>query len=516
MLSSGDLLSQRYRLDERIATGGMGDVWRGTDVVLGRNVAIKVLLPTLVTDPDFNARFEGEARTLASLRHPGVVDVYDYGESELVTGETAVYMVMAYVHGEPLSHRIADAGRLGVPETLSLVTQAARALHAAHGKGIVHRDVKPGNLLVQPDGQVILVDFGVARSAAVTSVTAANAVPGTALYMAPEQASGKAVSPATDIYALGVVAYHCLAGETPFTGKTPIEVAIAHLHSEPPPLPDDVPASVQALVARALAKDPADRFPSAQAFAVAASNGRSAAALRSAVAGGAASSPTAGRTGGTGSFAIIRPAGPVDADLPGPITGNGFAPVASRALAGGAGRDLDDGRAFDDGVAAVPGGGIVDAPAGRDGPSTLTGASVVPEEEADRPRGWKERRMLLGATAAVVVGLAAVIAVLATRAEDTKAPDGSNQPPAATSAAAPATGAVGPVEPSVTVSVVQTTRSAPTTAARTPSPTPARTPSATAGTPTGGPTTGGPAPTTAEPTTPGATTGAPPADGTGG
>ncbi|SDY91329.1 serine/threonine protein kinase [Micromonospora pattaloongensis] len=267
MLGSGAVVSNRYRLEEHLATGGMGEVWRARDLALGRTVAVKVLLRSLVRDPDFAARFRAEARMMAALRHPGVVDVYDCGEDDLSDGEHVLYLVMEYVEGEPLSRRIATAGRLDLPEAMSVVAQAARALHAAHGSGIVHRDVKPSNLLVQPNGTVKLVDFGVARSAAVTSVTGTNAIVGTALYMAPEQARGRPVSAATDIYALGAVAYHCLSGHPPFPGDNPLEVAVRHLHDTPPPLPADVPAPARALVERALAKEPADRYPSAAALA---------------------------------------------------------------------------------------------------------------------------------------------------------------------------------------------------------------------------------------------------------
>jgi serine/threonine-protein kinase len=152
---------------------------------------------------------------------------------------------------------------------MSVIAQAAHALHAAHTSGIVHRDVKPANLLVQPDGTVILVDFGVAYSAADTRLTGVNDVIGTALYMAPEQISKLSVTPATDVYALGAVAYHCLAGHPPFTGGSPLEVALRHLDDDPPPLPADVPAPIQAVIARAMAKNPADRYPSAAAFAAA-------------------------------------------------------------------------------------------------------------------------------------------------------------------------------------------------------------------------------------------------------
>ncbi|MFF5073826.1 protein kinase [Micromonospora olivasterospora] len=270
MLSSGVVLSGRYRLDDRVATGGMGDVWRGTDQILGRQVAVKVLLPALVSDPDFIARFRAEARIMAALRHPGIVQVYDVGQDDLSDGGRADYLVMEFVEGEPLSRRIEASGHLEVAETMSIVAQAAQALHAAHAGGIVHRDVKPSNLLVQEDGSVVLVDFGVARSTNVTSITSTNAVPGTALYMAPEQAAGRPVSGATDIYALGAVAYCCLTGEPPFTGDNPLQVAVRHLDDEPPELPGEIPAAVRELVARALAKDPADRFPTGAAMAEAA------------------------------------------------------------------------------------------------------------------------------------------------------------------------------------------------------------------------------------------------------
>ncbi|MEU7847206.1 protein kinase [Micromonospora parva] len=270
MLSSEVVLSGRYRLDERVATGGMGDVWRASDLILGRQVAVKVLLPALVSDPDFIARFRAEARIMAALRHPGIVQVFDCGADDLPDGGRADYLVMEFVAGEPLSKRIEAAGRLDVAETMSIVAQAAAALNAAHRGGIVHRDVKPSNLLVQEDGTVVLVDFGVARSTDITSITSTNAVPGTALYMAPEQAAGRPVSGATDIYALGAVTYCCLTGSPPFTGDNPLQVAVRHLDDEPPELPHDIPEAVRALVSRALAKDPLERFTSGAAMAEAA------------------------------------------------------------------------------------------------------------------------------------------------------------------------------------------------------------------------------------------------------
>jgi serine/threonine protein kinase len=270
VLSAGHLLDNRYRLDERIATGGMGDVWRGTDVVLGRVVAVKVLRTAMLDDEEFAARFYGEARMMAAFRHPGVVEVYDYAEQGDAGGpEKVAYLVMAFVEGEPLSTRVKQ-GPLPVNETLSIVAQAAEALHAAHEAGIVHRDVKPGNLIVKPTGAVILVDFGVARSNALTSMTGVNSIVGTALYMAPEQVAKGNLTPGTDVYALGAVAYHCIAGVPPFDGDNALQVALRHLEDEPDPLPDHVPAEVRHLIARAMAKQPADRFASAAEFAEAA------------------------------------------------------------------------------------------------------------------------------------------------------------------------------------------------------------------------------------------------------
>ncbi|GGN47669.1 serine/threonine-protein kinase [Actinoplanes campanulatus] len=263
----GELLGGRYRLDDLIASGGMGEVWQATDTVLGRAVAVKTLLADRASDAGFQRRFRHEARALAALRHSGVVAVYDFGS----TGTEDAYLVMARVDGQPLNRILGERGRLTPAETMSLVAQAASALAAAHAAGIVHRDVKPGNLLVEPDGTVVLVDFGVARSAHSGTLTGAREVIGTALYIAPEQVTKQEAGPASDVYALGALAFHCLAGHPPFLGKNPIAIVLQHLDQEPPPLPDDVPPEVNALVRTALAKDPAARFPSAEAMAEAAS-----------------------------------------------------------------------------------------------------------------------------------------------------------------------------------------------------------------------------------------------------
>ncbi|GAA2699113.1 serine/threonine-protein kinase [Actinoplanes palleronii] len=265
MPQPGESLNGRYRLDDRIAAGGMGEVWRATDTVLGRPVAVKTLRVERAAEPSFQRRFEHEARAMATLRHPGVATVFDYGSTD-----EGAYLVMARIDGNPLDQRITERGRLSGAETMALVTLVARALQAVHRAGIVHRDVTPGNLIIEPDGNVVLVDFGVARSALSVTLTGASNVIGTACYMAPEQVAKATVGPAADLYALGAVAYHCLTGGPPFAGGDAVSIALRHVTEAPAPLPGDVPARVRALVHRALAKDPADRHPSAAAMAEAA------------------------------------------------------------------------------------------------------------------------------------------------------------------------------------------------------------------------------------------------------
>ncbi|MEV4299964.1 serine/threonine-protein kinase [Microbispora rosea] len=263
-------LAGRYRLDARLGAGGMGEVWRGEDTVLARTVAVKVLLPGRLDDPGFAVRFQGEARAMATVNHPGVVDVYDYGVTEVPGDGSTAYLVMRFVDGEPLDRLLMRLGRIGAEPAMELIAQAASALQAVHERGIVHRDVKPGNLLVRSDGTLVLTDFGIARADQGSRLTDAGMVLGTAAYCAPEQAEGAPVTPAVDIYALGVVAYECLAGQRPFDGDSPVTIALKHIREEPPPLPPDVPPAVRAVVERAMSKDPARRWPSAAAMSQAA------------------------------------------------------------------------------------------------------------------------------------------------------------------------------------------------------------------------------------------------------
>src|SRR5215207_6795450 len=260
-------LAGRYRLCRWLAAGGMGQVWQAVDEVLGRPVAVKLLRDEYAQDPSFVRRLRAEARYAAAVTHPGVASVFDYGEVTTAAGvEPTPFLVMELVAGEPLSSLLAREGRLGLDRSLEIVGQAALAVGAAHRVGLVHRDVKPANLLVGPDGMVKVTDFGVARALGQGQGDQRELLVGTAGYLSPEQASGQPATAASDLYALGVVAYECLAGRRPFTGEHPIAIALAHLLQPPPPLPEDVPWKVRALVAQAMAKQPTRRPPDASVF----------------------------------------------------------------------------------------------------------------------------------------------------------------------------------------------------------------------------------------------------------
>ena len=267
-LSVGSLLAGRYEITAPIATGGMGEVWRARDRVLDRTVAAKVLRSEYMSDPSFLARFRNEARHTAALTHPNIASVYDYGETVDDSGtQQLAFLVMELVEGQPLVTILHDEGRLPVDWTLHVISQSADGLSAAHKAGVVHRDIKPGNLIVRPDGVVKLTDFGIAQARDAAPLTRTGMVVGTAQYLSPEQAQGMEVSAASDVYSLGVVAYECLSGARPFDGASQVAVALAHINRPPPPLPAEVPPAVRLLVERALAKDPADRFADGGAFA---------------------------------------------------------------------------------------------------------------------------------------------------------------------------------------------------------------------------------------------------------
>jgi hypothetical protein len=270
------VIPDRYQLNELLAAGGFGEVWRATDLALGRPVAVKLLHPGIARHPETLARFRAEARHCGALSHENIARVYDYGEPP---DARAPFLVMELVEGPSLAGELA-AGPLDPARVVDLVAQTAAGLDAAHRAGLVHRDIKPANLMLSPDGLVKITDFGISYAAGAAPVTSTGQLVGTPGYLAPERVRGARAGPSSDLYSLGVVAWECLAGTPPFTG-TAVEVAIAHRDRPLPPLPAFVPAQVAALIDELTAKDPADRPATAGDLA------RRAAALRDGLAAGA-------------------------------------------------------------------------------------------------------------------------------------------------------------------------------------------------------------------------------------
>ena len=256
------LIAGRYRLEHVIANGGMGQVWRAIDEVLGRAVAVKVLRPEAAEDSGFLERFRAEARNSAALQHPNIVTVFDFGE-----GEHSAYLVMELIDGEPLSAVIRDRGPLAPELVTEILYQAAIALQAAHDAGVVHRDVKPANIVVDADGYARLADFGISRAIAGSGLTQTGEVMGTAHYLSPEQVQGQPAGPPSDVYALSVVGYEMLTGERPFDGESMVTTALAHVSQPAPDLPESVPEPLRTTVMAGLAKAADQRPASAADFA---------------------------------------------------------------------------------------------------------------------------------------------------------------------------------------------------------------------------------------------------------
>jgi serine/threonine-protein kinase len=257
------VLGYRYRLERRIAAGGIGQVWQAYDETLGRQVAVKLLRPEYAEHPETLERFRAEARHAGALNHPHIAQVYDYRHSGLCRGP---YLVMEYVDGPSLADVI-EREPLSADFTCDVIAQAASALDAAHKAGLVHRDVKPGNMLLTCDGRLKITDFGIAHAAGSPPFTAPGIVMGTSLYMAPERIAGGPGTPASDLYSLGIVMWECLAGRPPFCGSS-VDVMAAHLHQAMPPLPAWVPWPLSELVGRLTEKDPGHRVSDAGLLAV--------------------------------------------------------------------------------------------------------------------------------------------------------------------------------------------------------------------------------------------------------
>jgi serine/threonine protein kinase len=260
-------IAGRYRIERRLGLGGMSTVHLALDTRLERHVAIKLLAEHLADDPTFVSRFQREALSAARLVHPNVVQVFDSG-FDPATGRH--FIVMEYVPGQSLAEILREQPQLGLDETLSVVVQACHGLDYAHRQGVVHRDVKPGNLLRSPDGVVKLADFGIARATDQSSITQVGSVLGTAAYLAPEQAAGEEAGPTADLYSLGVVTYQCLAGRLPYEAGSLSELVLKQQREAPPRLDelrDDVPTTLAAAVAVALSISPRARYQSARGMA---------------------------------------------------------------------------------------------------------------------------------------------------------------------------------------------------------------------------------------------------------
>ncbi len=302
--ADGPAPSERYERGERIAAGGMGEVWKARDTVLGREVAVKILKREYAEDPTFRARFEAEARHAAGLHHPGIASVFDYG---LLQEGNTPYLVMELVDGKPLSDLIVDGQPFDPEQARLLGLQIAEALGVAHAAGVVHRDVKPGNLLVTPDGRVKITDFGIARATGSVAFTQTGQIVGTPQYLSPEQARGTSATAASDVYSLGIVMFECLAGHRPFVADTPIATALAQIQQDVPPLPDTVPPALADVVLRSLAKDPGQRYADGTALAE---------ALRGAAEGGTPVPPPVPPVDST---RVMTAAAPVVAPLTEPV-----------------------------------------------------------------------------------------------------------------------------------------------------------------------------------------------------
>ncbi|SOB80737.1 serine/threonine-protein kinase [Streptomyces sp. 1331.2] len=448
MSGAGTVLGGRYRLVGKIGGGAMGSVWRAEDTVLARQVAVKILRSELFEDETATQRFRREAQLVAAVDHPGIVDVHDYGESGEDGDERCAYIVMELIAGSPLDRVLANSGPMTVGRALELVAGALDALHAAHQQDIVHRDIKPSNLMVRTDGRVAITDFGIARALASTKLTAPFAIIGTALYMSPEQAEGAALGPATDLYSIGVVCYELLVGEPPYSGEGPLQIALKHVNQPVPELPETFPAAVRALVAKALAKKPEERFADAAEMAAAAR----------AAAGGAGAEAEAGKAGVGGAGAGkagVGEAGDGKANAGGARehadggekaaadsrtirlrpdaasagrAGGGDAKGGGAGAAGAAGPKAEAGAAGTAAKKEAGQAGAVVVPAAGGDPAPDEVAKVLPQAQTEPGRARHRRALLVPVIIPVIISVGTATALLVDRS-----PGGSDAavPPAA-------------------------------------------------------------------------------------
>ncbi|MCZ2821075.1 protein kinase [Modestobacter sp. VKM Ac-2977] len=400
MHPDGQLLGGRYELASLIATGGMGQVWQARDTLLERDVAVKVLRSEFTGDPTFLARFRAEAQLAARLVHPNIATLFDYGEVPPAgpRDEHLAYLVMELVRGESLSALLRREGRMSPERTLDVLRQSAAGLAAAHATGVVHRDVKPGNVLIGDDGTVKITDFGVAVSGSSVPLTQTGQVIGTPHYLSPEQAQGDRATAASDVYALGVVGYECLAGHHAFDAESSVQVALMQIRDTAAPLPDDVPAPVRQLIAAAMVKDPAQRFPDGAAFGTAIDDVRAGRPL-----------PQADRT-------TVLPAAGVSAQAPNTRV---MPAVGGAAAAAGVG---------------AAGAGAVGAGAAGPGP--------------EREREGRRRRLLLPLLGALIAAVVAVVVGFQLLGDD-ETPEPTTTPTTSTEQTAPTTTATEEATPSV-------------------------------------------------------------------